>query len=206
MFRSPRPLFGVRGDSHSAFIRRSLSSTVSGELPLTPDPTPRKGGEGGTRGFAALRITEAITPVLICESPAMKHVIRLAIVDPKDSSRAALKNMLLGIDTVWLDAECSNYEYFADVAMQTQPDIALISLDFNPEVALELVMRLSRDLAKSTVPSSSTPYTSAEKRSRPPAATLALLRTMTTVTGNPPRNPDTGLTAPCASSSRSGGL
>ncbi len=76
----------------------------------------------------------------------MKHVIRLAIVDPKDSSRGSLKNLLLGIDTVWLDAECSNYEYFADVAMQTQPDIALISLDANPEAALELLARLVRDL------------------------------------------------------------
>ena len=81
----------------------------------------------------------------------MKHVIRLAIVDPKDSSRASLKNMLLGIDTVWLDAECSNYEYFADVAMQTQPDIALISLDFNPEIALELVLKLSRELPSCSV-------------------------------------------------------
>ena len=81
----------------------------------------------------------------------MKHVIRLAIVDPKDSSRSSLKNMLLGIDSVWLDAECSNYEYFADVAMQTQPAIALISLDSNPEVALELVARLTRDLPSCSV-------------------------------------------------------
>jgi len=81
----------------------------------------------------------------------MKHVIRLAIVDPKDSSRSSLKNMLLGIDTVWLDAECSSYEYFADVALQTQPDIALISLDSNAEVALELVARLTRDLPSCSV-------------------------------------------------------
>ncbi len=81
----------------------------------------------------------------------MKHVIRLAIVDPKDSSRSSLKNMLLGIDTVWLDAECSSYEYFADVAMQTQPDIALISLDSNADIALDLVGRLSRDLPTCSV-------------------------------------------------------
>lgn len=81
----------------------------------------------------------------------MKHVIRLAIVDPKDSSRSSLKNMLLGIDTVWLDAECSSYEYFADVALQTQPDIALISLDSNADIALDLVGRLSRDLPTCSV-------------------------------------------------------
>ena len=54
--------------------------------------------------------------------------------------------------------------------------------------------------------SSSAPWISADSRSRAPAATLAPLRTMTAVTGRPPRKPDTELAAPWASSSRSGGL
>ena len=41
----------------------------------------------------------------------------------------ALKQILLGIDMVWLEAECSRYEFFADVVMQTQPDIALVAID-----------------------------------------------------------------------------
>ena len=81
----------------------------------------------------------------------MKNVIRLAIVDPSDASRSTLKHLLLGIDTVWLEAECSNYDYFNDVAMQTQPDIALISLDADPEKGLELVMRISQDLPNCSV-------------------------------------------------------
>lgn len=76
----------------------------------------------------------------------MKNVVRLAIVDPKDSSRSMLKHLLLGIDTVWLEAECSNFDYFADVALQTQPDIALICLDSNPEKGLELVGRVSQSM------------------------------------------------------------
>ncbi len=76
----------------------------------------------------------------------MKNVIRLAIVDPNDSSRSMLKHLLLGIDTVWLEAECSNYEYFADVALQTHPDIALISLDSDPDAALDLVARMSQEV------------------------------------------------------------
>lgn len=76
----------------------------------------------------------------------MKSVVRLAIVDPKDSSRSTLKHLLLGIDTVWLEAECSNYDYFGDVALQTQPDIALVSLDSNPDKALDLVARISQTL------------------------------------------------------------
>jgi len=76
----------------------------------------------------------------------MNSVVRLALVDPVDSTRNSLKNLLLGIDTVWLEAECSNYEFFSDVVMQTQPDIALISLDGDPDKALELVAKVNADL------------------------------------------------------------
>lgn len=70
-------------------------------------------------------------------------VVRLALVDPKDSSRASLKNLLLGIDTVWLEAECSSYDYFLDVIAQTQPDIALIAIDTDPTQGLDLVAQIS---------------------------------------------------------------
>ncbi len=76
----------------------------------------------------------------------MKTVVRLALVDPVDSTRNALKHLLVGIDTVWLEAECSRYEFFTDVAMQTLPDIALISLDSDPAKAMALVGRISQDL------------------------------------------------------------
>jgi hypothetical protein len=56
----------------------------------------------------------------------MKSVLRLATVDPDERSRNSLKTMLLGVDTVWLEAECSRYEFFMDVVRQTQPDIALV--------------------------------------------------------------------------------
>jgi len=76
----------------------------------------------------------------------MKNVTRLALVDPNDASRGALKTLLLGIDMVWLEAECSRYEFFIDVVMQSQPDLALISLDSNPQKGLELVARVQQDL------------------------------------------------------------
>jgi len=76
----------------------------------------------------------------------MKNVTRLAVVDPNDAARSALKTLLLSIDTVWLEAECSRYEFFADVVVQTQPDLALVSLDNNPPKALELIARLHQEL------------------------------------------------------------
>ena len=72
----------------------------------------------------------------------MSNVLRLAIVDPVDSSRDALKSTLLGMDTVWLEAECSRYEFFCDVVAQTHPDVGIVSLNHNPERALQLVEQL----------------------------------------------------------------
>src|SRR5690606_12238730 len=65
------------------------------------------------------------------------------IVDPKDTSRESLKTMLLGMDTVWLEVECSRYEFFADVIQQTHPDIGIISLDADPNKALDLVVKIN---------------------------------------------------------------
>ena len=78
----------------------------------------------------------------------MPNVLRIAVVDPKDSSRDALKSMLLGLDTVWLEAECSRYEFFADVVAQTNPDVGFVALDSNPDKALELVESLAKSAPK----------------------------------------------------------
>ncbi len=73
----------------------------------------------------------------------MSTVLRLAIVDPNDSQRESLKNLLLGMEMVWLEAECSRYEFFADVVAQTNPDIGMVAIDTDPQKALDLVTRLS---------------------------------------------------------------
>ncbi len=72
----------------------------------------------------------------------MSNVLRLAIVDPNDSSRNALKSMLLGMEMIWLEAECSRFEFFGNVVAQTNPDIGLVAIDQNPEKGLELVAKL----------------------------------------------------------------
>lgn len=81
----------------------------------------------------------------------MNTVVRLAIVDPKDSSRNAIKNLLMGLDSMWLEAECSRYDFFSDVVAQTQPDIALISLDADPQKGLALVAKVTQDLPNTSV-------------------------------------------------------
>jgi pilus assembly protein CpaE len=74
----------------------------------------------------------------------MGNVLRVAVVDPNDATRDALKSMILGLDSVWLEAECSRYEFFGDVVTQTNPDIGFVALDGNPDKALELVASLAK--------------------------------------------------------------
>lgn len=74
----------------------------------------------------------------------MKSVLRIATVDPNEDTRNSLKSLLLGIDTVWLEAECSRYEFFMDVIQQTQPDIALVNVDSEAGKAIELIGEITR--------------------------------------------------------------
>ncbi len=74
----------------------------------------------------------------------MPNVLRLAIVDPNDSSRESLKSTLLGLETVWLEAECSKYAFFMDVLEKTTPEVAFVAVDDDPEQAVGLVEEISR--------------------------------------------------------------
>ena len=81
----------------------------------------------------------------------MSNILRLAIVDPNDNSRSTLKNMLLGMDFVWLEAECSRFEFFADVVAQTNPDIGIINLDQDREKAIKLIASLHESHPKCSI-------------------------------------------------------
>lgn len=76
----------------------------------------------------------------------MANVLRIAIVDPNDATRENLKTVLLGLETVWLEAECSRYAFFVDVVEQTKPDIGFIAMDSDPQRAVKLIQET---LAKS---------------------------------------------------------
>ncbi len=81
----------------------------------------------------------------------MSNVLRLALVDPNDSSRNAVKSMLLGMDTVWLEADCSRYEFFPDIISQTAPDVGVIALDADIDKAISLVQRLASEAPETAV-------------------------------------------------------
>ena len=72
----------------------------------------------------------------------MPNVLRIAVVDPNEATRENLKTVLVGLDMVWLEAECSHYEFFSDVVEQTKPDIGLVAMDTDPDKATQLVSEM----------------------------------------------------------------
>src|SRR5689334_14123345 len=75
----------------------------------------------------------------------MRDVQRIAILDPSDATRDPLRNMLLGVESVWLEAECSRYEFFLDVIRQSQPDAVVVALDSDHVKALQLIAQLAQE-------------------------------------------------------------
>ncbi len=76
----------------------------------------------------------------------MRDVQRIAIVDPSDVTREELRNVLLGMESIWLEAECSRYEFFCDVIGQSKPDVVVISLDSDQAKALQLIVALTAEV------------------------------------------------------------
>src|SRR5271165_6701729 len=75
----------------------------------------------------------------------MKDVQRVAIVDPSDSTREPLRNLLLGVESVWLEAECARYEFFLDVVGQSNPDLVVVALDADHNKAMQLISQLGSE-------------------------------------------------------------
>jgi pilus assembly protein CpaE len=70
---------------------------------------------------------------------------RVAIVDPTESTRESLRTLLLGVDFVWLEAECARYEYFFDVIATSLPDLAIVALDSDKQKALQMIGMLANE-------------------------------------------------------------
>lgn len=74
----------------------------------------------------------------------MSGTLRISICDPNETSRDNLKKYLIGMEKVWLEADCSRYEFFLDIVEQTTPDVAIIDLDSEDQKALTLIESMTR--------------------------------------------------------------
>ncbi|MEM9413113.1 MAG: response regulator [Planctomycetota bacterium] len=74
----------------------------------------------------------------------MSGTLRISICDPNENSRENLKKYLIGMEKVWLEADCSRYEFFIEIVQQTNPDVAIIDLDSNDQSALSLLENMAK--------------------------------------------------------------
>ncbi len=72
----------------------------------------------------------------------MSGTLRISICDPNETSRENLKKYLIGMDQVWLEADCSRYELFREIVEQTTPDAAIIDIDTDEERAMSLLAEI----------------------------------------------------------------
>jgi len=69
-------------------------------------------------------------------------VVRTAIVDPDDATRQEVKEALSGMDIVWLEAECVNYETAAPLLEEIRPQLVTVCLDSDIDRAIALIREL----------------------------------------------------------------
>ena len=74
----------------------------------------------------------------------MSGTLRISICDPDETSRENLKKFLIGMDQVWLEADCSRYEFFREIVGETTPDVTIIAIDGDTDKALSLVGDISQ--------------------------------------------------------------
>jgi pilus assembly protein CpaE len=81
----------------------------------------------------------------------MMETRRFAICDPNTATREPLRNLLLGVESIYLEAESNRYEFFRDVIDQYRPDLAIITLDSDPNRGLQLVQQLSAEFPQTGI-------------------------------------------------------
>ena len=74
----------------------------------------------------------------------MSGTLRISICDPDETTRDNLKKYLIGMEQIWLEADCSRYEFFEEIVSQTTPDVAIIDIDSDVEKAMQLVDTVSK--------------------------------------------------------------
>lgn len=74
----------------------------------------------------------------------MSGTLRISICDPDETTRENLKKYLVGMEQIWLEADCSRYEFFTEIVSQTTPDVAIIDIDSDDEKAMQLVESIAK--------------------------------------------------------------
>jgi pilus assembly protein CpaE len=75
------------------------------------------------------------------------NLLRLVIMNPPDKGHEALRSMFTQIPYVWLQAECTKYEFLQEViANQTVPHVVVVAIDADLEKACRAIERLAQEM------------------------------------------------------------
>lgn len=75
------------------------------------------------------------------------NLLRLVIMNPPDKGHEALRSMFTQIPYVWLQAECSKYEFLQEViANQTVPHVVVVAIDADLDKACRAIERLAQEM------------------------------------------------------------
>lgn len=78
---------------------------------------------------------------------AEDNLLRLVIMNPPDKGNEELRSMFTQIPYVWLQAECTKYEFLQEViANQTAPHIVVVAIDADLEKACKAIERLAQEM------------------------------------------------------------
>ncbi|MBC8875166.1 MAG: AAA family ATPase [Planctomycetes bacterium] len=81
----------------------------------------------------------------------MSYMVRLAIVDPDETTREELKNALSGLDIAWLEAECVEYTTAGPLLDEIRPNLVTVCLDSDTDRGIELIRELRTRLPESNI-------------------------------------------------------
>lgn len=75
------------------------------------------------------------------------RLLRLVIVDPVERTRESLRSQFLGLPWIWLQAECTKYDFLQEVlGNQDYPHIVVVSIDADLEKACAAISKLQHEL------------------------------------------------------------
>jgi len=81
------------------------------------------------------------------ENAGENQLLRLVILDPVERSRETLRGQFLGLPWIWLQAECTKYDFLQEVLHnQELPHIVVVSIDADLEKACMAISRLNQEM------------------------------------------------------------
>src|SRR5262245_3471317 len=74
----------------------------------------------------------------------MKDLVRVVLVDPNAESRNDLRRLLGAIATIWVAEVFDTYRGMGSRVAEIAPDLSIVTLDHDPNQAIELIQSLTQ--------------------------------------------------------------